>query len=165
MVAAAVAGKKMSIGKPYSLFAIFLFSLTLTAQGKRIVVAKDGSGDFNSIQQAINSLPDASATPNTIFIKDGTYDEKLFLEKSNVILAGEDKNKVVITQSIARDAWRCDHADDWGVATLNLRGSDITLSNLSIENNYGFVVHNEQTISCTSDSTHQKKVRPDGHQM
>jgi len=143
---------------------LFLFA-SVYAQGKRIVVAQDGSGDFRSIQAAINSLPDSATIPRTVFIKNGKYEEKIFLIKQNVVLEGQDKDKVILAQSIARDEWRCSNNDDWGVATLNLRGSDITLRNLTIENDYGFNMQQEKTISCANDSTHQKKVRPDGHQM
>ncbi|MFX8681121.1 pectinesterase family protein, partial [Acinetobacter baumannii] len=83
-----------------------------------------GTGNFKTIQQAINSLPDSSVSPRILFIKKGVYNEKIWIEKHNIVLEGEDKNAVVLTYSIARDEWRCEHADDWGVATLNLRGND-----------------------------------------
>jgi pectin methylesterase-like acyl-CoA thioesterase len=50
-------------------------------QAGKIVVDAEGKGDFKTIQAAINSLPDSSAIPRTIFIKKGTYAEKLFIEK------------------------------------------------------------------------------------
>lgn len=83
-----------------------------------------------------------------------------------MILEGEDKDKTVLSQAIARDEFRCSNADDWGVATLNLKGSDITLQNLTIENTYGFDNDKELTIACANDTAkHEKKVRKDGHQM
>ena len=132
----------------------------------RIVVDAAGHGDFRTIQEAINSLSDQSPTSRLIFIRRGIYNEKIFLEKSNIILQGEDREQTVLTYSLARDAWRCDHPDDWGVATLNLRGSDITLDHLTIANSYGFDNKEDKTIACTADSmTHQKKISPYGHQM
>ena len=104
------------------------------ANGNMIVVAKDGKGNFKSIQEAINSLPDSSATPRIIHIKSGTYNEKIFLSKHNIIIEGEDRDKTIITSDIARDEWRCDHPSDWGVATMNVNGNDITLKNLTIAN-------------------------------
>ena len=80
---------------------------------KKITVDLSGKGNFKSIQEAINSLPDSSATPTTVFIKGGTYHEKIFITKYNIILEGEDRDKTIITQDIARDEWRCDHRDDW----------------------------------------------------
>ena len=50
------------------------------AQAK-IVVDKKGGGNFTSIQAAINSLTDSSNTSRLIFIKNGTYDEKIRLKE------------------------------------------------------------------------------------
>jgi pectinesterase len=108
-----------------------LVSLQMRAQLK-IIVDAEGKGDFKTIQAAINSLPDVAATPRTIFIKKGTYSEKIFIEKNNIIFEGEDMDKTIITQDIARDEWRCDHPDDWGVATMNVNGNDITLKDLTM---------------------------------
>jgi pectinesterase len=139
---------------------------SLKTEAQRLIVDINGKGDFKTIQEAINSLSDSSATERTIFIKSGIYKEKIYLEKNNVILEGEDEDKTVLSQAIARDEWRCSNADDWGVATLNLKGSYITLKNLTIENSYGFDNDKEITIACASDTVkHEKKIRKDGHQM
>ena len=144
-----------------------LVHTALNAQGllKRTVVASDGSGDYKTIQAAINSLPDSSIITNTIFIKKGTYKEKIFITKHNFILEGEDKDATIITQDIARDEWRCDHADDWGVATININGNDITLKNLTVANDYGFNFLADRVVDCASDSTHKKTITKNGHQM
>ena len=132
----------------------------------KIVVAADGTGDFKTIQGAINSLPDASSIIRTIFIKNGTYSEKLYIEKSNISFEGEDRSKTVITASIARDEWRCGHMDDWGVATMNVGANDITLKNLTIINSFGFDFKEEKTIFCSSDTiTRTKKLSRSSHQM
>ncbi len=144
-----------------------LLSYRADAQVTRIVVDASGHGDYRTIGEAINSLPDDAPAPRIIFIRKGVYREKVFIEKNNLILEGEDKNQTILTFSLARDAWRCDHSDDWGVATLNLRGSDITLKNLSIANSYGFDNTASQTvIDCAADSvTHRKTIIRQGHQM
>ncbi len=149
---------------------LFLLSLIVphanAEQQKRIVVAKKGKADFNSIQAAINSLPDSSATVRIIFIRNGVYNEKIYLEKHNILLEGEEKDKTIITQSIARDAWRCLHNEDWGVATLNVDGNDISLKNLTVINSYGLDNHVEKMIYCKTDSVSQKKIiRKNSHQM
>ena len=143
-----------------------LLSFCVIAQGKRIVVSANGKGDFRSIQAALNSLPDSAARPTTIYIKKGLYKEKLYIEKHNIILLGEDRNSTIITQSIARDQWRCLHNEDWGVATVNVDGNDITFQNLTITNNYGFEWTNDITIYCPSDTVNkQKTITKQGHQM
>ena len=155
----------------YFFATIMLLSSCATAQRTtksktKNIVDITGHGDFISIQDAINSLPDSSAEPRTIIIKNGTYPEKIFITKHNIILEGEDRDKTIITQDIARDEWRCDHPDDWGVATMNVNGNDISLRNLTIENGYGFHVKELKTVACASDTvTHTKVIRSDGHQM
>ena len=63
---------------------ILFISVQLNAQ-KKIIVDEAGKGDYKTIQGAINSLPDSSATPRMIFIMKGTYTEKVYIEKSNII--------------------------------------------------------------------------------
>jgi pectinesterase len=118
----------------YIIYIVFiLLSGRLQAGPDRIVVDGSGHGDFLTIQAAINSLTDDAPAPRVIFIRKGLYHEKVFIGKNNLILRGEDRESTIISFSLARDAWRCDHPDDWGVATLNLKGSDITLENLTIK--------------------------------
>jgi pectinesterase len=136
------------------------------ATGTRIVVAADGSGDHRTIQGAINSLEDSFAHARTIYIKNGVYNEKLYVEKRNIVFKGENREKTIIVASIARDEWRCGHTDDWGVATVNIGANDITFENLTITNDFGFD-YTEKTIWCASDTSadKMKKLRKDGHQM
>ncbi len=132
-----------------------------------IIVDASGNGDYRTIQDAINSLPAEASEPRHIFIRKGVYTEKIFLDKNNVVLEGEDRDSTILTISEARDIWRCSHPDDWGVATLNLRGSDITLQNLTIQNSYGFD-HTEASakVACALDSaSHTRSVVRTGHQM
>ena len=137
----------------------------ISLHAQKIVVDVNGNGQFKTVQSALNSLPDSAAIPRLIFIKNGIYSEKFFISKHNIILEGESKAGVILTQSIARDVWRCDHEDDWGVATMNLRGSDITLLNLTIQNTYGYENAADVVVPCAADTAHQKKIRKDGHQM
>lgn len=133
---------------------------------RQLIVDATGKGDFTTIQAAINSLTDSAATARTIFIHRGIYREKIFITKHNIILQGEDREGTIIIQDIARDEWRCDHPDDWGVATLNINGNDITLQNLTIANDYGFNFKEPRIVACASDSvTHQKTITNGGHQM
>lgn len=62
--------------------------------GKMITVSKDNSGDFCSIQEAIDSIKD---TPETIFIKNGIYKERVEITKDNLTLIGESKDDTIIT--------------------------------------------------------------------
>lgn len=149
-------------------FTLFFSSTGLAQKMKgKIVVCKKGKGDFKTIQGAINSLSKDATAARTIYIRNGIYNEKIYLEKHNIILEGQDREKTIITQAIARDEWRCGHTDDWGVATMNVDGNDIALFNLGIINSYGFDSLADRTIFCKSDTSaaKQKVIRKNGHQM
>jgi len=64
-----------------------------------IVVAKDGSGNYSTVQQAFNAVPSNSSSRTVIYIKNGTYKEVLTLEstKKNVTIIGESVNGVKLT--------------------------------------------------------------------
>src|SRR5690606_25183825 len=64
-----------------------------------LTVAQDGSGDFKTIQEAINKVRDHAEKRVTIFIKAGIYKEKVVIPafKRNVALKGEDKDKTIIS--------------------------------------------------------------------
>ena len=47
-----------------------------------ITVAKDNSGDFDSIQKAVDSVSDNNN--ETIFIKKGIYKERIEIRKNNI---------------------------------------------------------------------------------
>ncbi|MEO6253922.1 MAG: pectate lyase [Ferruginibacter sp.] len=132
---------------------------------KDIVVAHDGSGNFKTIQEAINSLPADATSQRIILIKPGTYNEKLFIDKNFITLKGENPEKTVISIAEAREEWRCDNPDDYGTATINLKGNDITLQNLSFINSYGRDNKKDKVIACTNDSNKTKTIRPNVHQM
>lgn len=63
------------------------------------IVAQDGTGDFKTVQEAFNNVPDYYTGTWTIFVKKGTYKEKLLLnsKKVNVILEGEDRDQTILT--------------------------------------------------------------------
>jgi len=75
-----------------------ILSLTF-AQDKKIVVAKDGSGDYKTVQEAFQAVPDFRKVTTTIYIKNGVYKEKLNLSASKklVRLVGESVEKTILT--------------------------------------------------------------------
>lgn len=64
-----------------------------------LVVARDGSGDFTTVQAAIDAVPHLRKERTYIFIKEGTYKEKLMLPstKTNVSLIGEKLEGTILT--------------------------------------------------------------------
>ena len=63
------------------------------------VVAKEGSGNFKTVQEAINAVPDFRKKETRILIKNGIYKEKLILAESKqfVTFIGESLEKTIIT--------------------------------------------------------------------
>lgn len=137
----------------------------LTAQQK-ITVAHKGRADFNNIQAAINSIKPNNSKLIVIEIAEGVYKEKIFIKNNLISLIGKNKGTTIITQSIARDEWRCNHPDDWGVATINVDSStNISFANLTIQNNFGFENSGIKTMACTNDSSGKKIIGNNSHQM
>jgi pectinesterase len=101
-----------------------------------ITVAKDGSGDFNSLQAAIDSIPKHNTQRKVIFIKNGTYVEHILIENSFLTLRGQDRKKTRIQWEINDPRLAPEqHKDGKGIATLNLKDSnDIIIENLTIDN-------------------------------
>lgn len=64
-----------------------------------LVVAADGRGDFQTVQAAIDAAPSNKSTRTVIFIKPGTYKEKLRVpaEKTNLKLVGESYETTILT--------------------------------------------------------------------
>lgn len=62
-----------------------------------IVVSKDGSGQFSTVQDALNSIPDNNSGEIQIYIKNGVYKEKISVLKPFVTLIGEDKEQTILT--------------------------------------------------------------------
>ncbi|GAB3831426.1 hypothetical protein GCM10028821_21070 [Hymenobacter jeollabukensis] len=138
------------------------------AAAQQLTVAADGSGQFKTVQEAINSLPAHADKPRVINIGKGIYREQIYIDgKDHLTLRGAGEALTWIQVSLAREAARCaGKTDDWGVATINVRNSpDLTLENLSVVNSHGLDSPGEQVIPCPSDPAGSKKVSGTTHQM
>lgn len=116
---------------------------------KDITVAPDGSGNYTTIQEAVNSVRDLGRQRVTIHIKKGVYHEKLVIPswKTNISLLGEDKENTVITNNDysgkpfpgGRDASGKDKFTTYTTYTVLVEGNDFNAENLTIENSSGRV--------------------------
>ena len=67
------------------------------AGARKLSVAADGSGDFATVQGALDFVPEGNKAPTTIFIHNGTYNEIIFLTgKDNLTILGEDRKQTII---------------------------------------------------------------------
>lgn len=131
---------------------IFLLLLQQGAWAQKIIVAQNGSGQFKTIQAALNSLDTTTTQIRTIYVRNGTYREKLMINTSFVQLQGESETGVIIRQTLPRDVWRCENADDYGASTINVKGHDLAFENLTVLNDYGFQAKGDTTIVCANES-------------
>jgi len=64
---------------------------------KLLTVSADGTGDFNTVQGAMDFVPDHSLRRITIKVRNGLYQEIVyFRNKDNVTLLGEDQDKTIV---------------------------------------------------------------------
>ncbi|KAG9134466.1 hypothetical protein Leryth_019925 [Lithospermum erythrorhizon] len=65
------------------------------------VVAKDGSGQFRTITDALNAMPDYYRGRYTIYVKAGIYDEKVFIDSSKnfTVIYGDGPGRTIVTGS------------------------------------------------------------------
>lgn len=99
-----------------------------------IVVSRDGTGNFRTLQGAIESARAFVDYTVTIYVRNGVYKEKVIVPSwvENIDIIGEDRDKTIITYD--------DHANinkmgTFRTYTVKVEGSDITFKNLTIENN------------------------------
>ncbi len=78
---------------------LICFQTSFSQQVFNIVVAKDGTGDYTSLQDAFSAVPDQSSSRILVFIKNGKYKEKVTLSssKKNVSLIGQSRDGVIIS--------------------------------------------------------------------
>lgn len=117
---------------------VFISGFRALAQEEKVVVALDGSGDFTSIQKAIEHCRAFQNQDKLIYIKNGVYKEKLLIDSffTHLKLVGESADKTIITYG--------DHVGMDGIGTFNsytvkVLANYTVIENLTIENSSGEV--------------------------
>lgn len=125
-----------------------------------ITVARDGTGDFQSIQEAIHATKAFPEEDIIIYIKKGTYTEKvrLYAWNNRVSLIGESRDSTIITWADHFDKIDQGRNSTFLTYTLQVESNDVSLQNLTILNTAGPVgqavaLHIDgdrvQVINCT----------------
>ncbi len=119
----------------------FMLSANVYGKGFDFVVAQDGSGDFTTVQDAINAVPDFRKNKTTIFIKNGTYKEKLILpaSKTNVSFIGENIEKTILTNDdfASKKNRFGEEVGTTGSTSFYVFGEGFTAENITFENSAG----------------------------
>ena len=112
-----------------------VFSATALAADKTITVDDDGTGDYTTIQAAIDYVAGQSdPTGWTIEVKDGTYDRFTVphWNKSGIVdltIVGESEDGVIV--DVLNEAYTESNLIDNG--GINIYGTDVTLKNMTIK--------------------------------
>jgi len=103
-----------------------------------VIVAKDGSGNYTTLQAAFNDVPTNYTGKWTIFVKKGVYYEKDTLKagKVNVVLIGEDRDSAIITYDDYGDRYGSGNPGTSGSFTITIDANDFIAKNITFRNTY-----------------------------
>lgn len=122
---------------------MLLSTVPVIAGDYNFVVAADGSGDFRTIQEAINAVPDFRKNQTLIFIKKGTYKEKLVLagSKTNVVFIGEERETTILTYDdyASKKNRFGEELGTTGSTSFFIFGDGFRAENITFENSSGHV--------------------------
>ncbi len=133
--------KRFRLLLPIILTALTLSSLSVAAQNYKthFVVARDGSGDYTSIQAAVDACKSFADVRITITIKKGVYNEKVTVGSWNthLSLVGESKDSTIITYDDYFGKMKRGPNSTFPTATLTVLANDFEAKNLTVENSAG----------------------------
>src|SRR5471032_588464 len=88
----------MNLIRVLAIAPIALLSARASLPKADLVVAADGSGNFKTVQAAIDAAPSNSTKRTVILVKRGTYPELIVVaaEKKNLTIIGEDRKQTII---------------------------------------------------------------------
>lgn len=118
---------------------ILLSSGTFAQYTFEMTVAMDGSGDFTSIQSAIDSCKAFPDKRITIFVKNGVYNEKIRVPSWNTQLSiiGESVDKTIISYNDFFTKINRGRNSTFYTYTLLVEASDFIMENITVENTSG----------------------------
>ncbi|VVB06782.1 unnamed protein product [Arabis nemorensis] len=115
-----------------------------------VVVAKDGSGDYKTIQEAVDGAGKRTKTSRryVIRVKQGTYEEYVIVgsQSNNIMIIGDGIGKTVITGDRSNGTGFSTYES----ATFLAKGDGLVLKNMTIRNTAG--PENKQAVALRSDS-------------
>ena len=123
--------------------ASLLLNTGLATAQTNLVVAADGSGQFKTVQEAINAVPQNTRfdNPAIIHIKPGIYKELIYVqhEKRFVHLVGEDPEKTVLTYNLNANMIGVDGKiiSTFRTPSTFIDAEDFTVENITFENSAG----------------------------
>ena len=126
--------------KPVAAASIDFTTMERVQPDKRLydaVVAADGSGDYTSVQAAVDAAPQGRAKPWLIFVKNGQYKEHVDIPATKPYLhfIGQDRDLAVIKDDRMAGGPNAQHVSL--AATVVVNADNIFFENITLENTYG----------------------------
>jgi pectinesterase len=129
----------------YKLFSLILFILFISSNPcvaqdvYKITVAQDGTGDYSTIQQAIDAARSFPDNRITIYVRKGSYHEKIIIPACNnrISIIGESAENTVITYGDYFNKINRGRNSTFYTSTLLVIADDFYAENLTIENSAG----------------------------
>jgi len=126
---------------------------TQTPISKVVTVAQDGSGNYKTVQAALNAVPAYNNRKFVIYIRNGIYKEKLSLDstKDFVTVVGEDKFNTILTYDdhtgkVSPNGDSINTRTSW---SFKIKAENFTAKNLTFQNDAGFSAG--QAVAVESD--------------
>ncbi|MES2431406.1 MAG: pectinesterase family protein [Bacteroidota bacterium] len=136
-------------------FIALIFLTNISFAQKKIIVAQDGTGNYKTVQQAFDKIPNGNKKPVTIYVKNGIYKERLTLDtrKDFVTLIGEDKNKTVLTfnNHAGLQLPNGDTINTWSSASFTVYGNNFSAKNITFRNDAGFAAGQAVALNIIGD--------------
>lgn len=104
-----------------------------------LMVAQDGSGDFSTLQAAVDSVAQGRHAPVTILLRAGEYHEKVVVNKDNLRIVGEDRDRTaIVNNGCAKDLDAQGNEKGTFLSyTLLVTGDSVSFENLTVRNDAG----------------------------
>jgi pectinesterase len=114
-----------------------------------LVVASDGTGNFKTLNAAVQSISRENRERRIILVKNGVYRERVRVDAPCVTIRGESRAGTRLEFSLPADA----PADELGRAVLDLSATanDFVLENMTVENTHGVLGVHAFTILGRAD--------------
>ncbi|KAE9620866.1 putative pectinesterase [Lupinus albus] len=116
-----------------------------------IVVAKDGSGKYKTISEALNNVDAKSNNRTVIYVKKGIYIENVEVDKTkwNVMIIGDGKNASIISGSLNF----VDGTPTFSTATVAIKGKNFIARDMGFANTAGPSKHQAVALLTSSDQS------------
>lgn len=125
-------------------FLVFLCLKSNASAGYDFVVSKDGQGNFENIQAAIDAVPSGNTKPFRIFVRSGYYFEKVSVPatKNLVQLIGEDASSTIILFGDGIG----------GTCVFTINADDFMMMNITVENTQGRISDGPQSLAIKANA-------------